>query len=111
MTRPTVIASGLYSLPAWACALALAGALVGVGAVEQWEADAAQAWRESQRRVDATFAQMQAEQNASHRAQREAAAQALCREELGESLAVWVSDTAIKCIPRRGHGRKTFQIQ
>jgi hypothetical protein len=111
MTRPTPIASGLYSLPAWACAVALAGALVGVGAVEQWEADAAQAWRESQRRIDATFAQMQSEKNAFNQARREAGAQALCVSERGQALAVWTSDTTIQCLARRGGGRKSFQIQ
>ncbi len=101
----------LYDLPAWAFALVLTAGVLGVGAVEQWEADAAQAWRESQRRVDATLAQMQAEQNASHRARREAAAQALCTSERGQALAVWTSDTTIQCLARRGGGRKTFQIQ
>ena len=72
---------------------------------------AAQAWRTSQARIDATLQAMQAEQGAHERERRKAAAQALCSADMGEALAVWVNDKTIQCLARRGHGRKSFEIR
>ena len=96
----------LYDLPAWACALAFAGAMLGVGAVDHYEADAARAWRASQARIDATLAQAGAEDRAATHARREAAALALCRDALGEAQATWVDDTTIACKARRGPAKR-----
>lgn len=96
----------LYDLPAWACALAFAGAMLGVGAVDHYEADAARAWRASQARIDALIEQGSAENRAAAQARRETSALALCRDSLGEAQATWVDDTTISCKARRGPAKR-----
>lgn len=41
---------------------------------------------------------------------RQAAAQALCREAHGESVAVWHSDGSLICRPRRGYSKAQVQL-
>jgi len=43
-------------------------------------------------------------------AKREAAAQALCREAHGESVALWTADGSLVCRPRRGPGVAKAQV-
>lgn len=44
-------------------------------------------------------------------AKREAAAQALCREAHGESVALWTADGHLVCRPRRGPAVAKAQVQ
>jgi len=43
-------------------------------------------------------------------ARREAAAQALCREAHGESVAIWTADGRLVCRARRGPGKAVVQL-
>ena len=77
------------------CVTALSGGITAVAWVE---------------RMDSIQAQAESELLAQISAQAELAYIAKCSQEQGQALAVWVSDTKVKCLARRGGGKQTYSM-